>query len=212
MVRQVRDGLGRFFGFHASLLYWIGGWVGNVAIAVAATGYLSIFFPVLKGTMAAGAVHARCDLADGVHQSARCAARDGLRGRHAADRPAARARRGGARLVRLRSRGVPGVLERQRSLRCAGDPGDLLADLLGLRRRRERVGGRGRGAQPGARRAHRDDGWRGAGGVGVPGRVAGHQRAAAGGRHWRRPARRSRTPPRAGSGPRRRRWWPAARC
>ncbi len=54
MVRQVRDGLGRFFGFHASLLYWIGGWVGNVAIAVAATGYLSIFFPILKGTMAAG--------------------------------------------------------------------------------------------------------------------------------------------------------------
>jgi len=53
MVRQVRDGLGRFFGFHASLLYWIGGWVGNVAIAVAATGYLSIFFPVLKGTTAA---------------------------------------------------------------------------------------------------------------------------------------------------------------
>jgi len=54
MVRQVRDALGRFFGFHASLLYWIGGWVGNVAIAVAATGYLSIFFPALKGTMAAG--------------------------------------------------------------------------------------------------------------------------------------------------------------
>ncbi|MDH5275879.1 MAG: amino acid permease [Gammaproteobacteria bacterium] len=53
MVRQVRDGLGRFFGFHTSLLYWVGGWVGNVAIAVAATGYLSIFFPVLKGTTAA---------------------------------------------------------------------------------------------------------------------------------------------------------------
>ncbi|MEO8445744.1 MAG: amino acid permease, partial [Gammaproteobacteria bacterium] len=55
MVRQVRDGLGRFFGFHASLLYWVGGWVGNVAIAVAATGYLSVFFPMLKGTLAAGA-------------------------------------------------------------------------------------------------------------------------------------------------------------
>ncbi|MEO8225110.1 MAG: amino acid permease [Gammaproteobacteria bacterium] len=55
MVRQVRDGLGRFFGFHASLLYWVGGWVGNVAIAVAATGYLSVLFPVLKGTLAAGA-------------------------------------------------------------------------------------------------------------------------------------------------------------
>jgi arginine:agmatine antiporter len=54
MVRQVRDGLGRFFGFHASLLYWVGGWVGNVAIAVAATGYLSIFFPTLKATLPAG--------------------------------------------------------------------------------------------------------------------------------------------------------------
>jgi arginine:agmatine antiporter len=54
MVRQVRDGLGRFFGFHASLLYWVGGWVGNVAIAVAATGYLSIFFPTLQATLPAG--------------------------------------------------------------------------------------------------------------------------------------------------------------
>jgi arginine:agmatine antiporter len=51
MVRQVRDGLGRFFGFHASLLYWAGGWIGNVAIAVAGTGYLSIFFPGLKDTL-----------------------------------------------------------------------------------------------------------------------------------------------------------------
>ncbi|MEO8225434.1 MAG: amino acid permease [Gammaproteobacteria bacterium] len=53
MVRQVRDGLGRFFGFHASLLYWVGGWVGNVAIAVAGTGYLSTFFPALKGPLPA---------------------------------------------------------------------------------------------------------------------------------------------------------------
>ena len=51
MVRQVRDGLGRFFGYHASLLYWVGGWVGNVAIAVAGTGYLSTFFPGLKGAL-----------------------------------------------------------------------------------------------------------------------------------------------------------------
>jgi arginine:agmatine antiporter len=53
MVEQVRDGLGRFFGFHASLLYWVGGWVGNGAIAVAGTGYLAIFFPALKGTVPA---------------------------------------------------------------------------------------------------------------------------------------------------------------
>lgn len=59
MVQQVRDGLGRFFGFQASLLYWIAGWVGNVAVALAATGYLSIFFPELKGTLPA----ALCSLA-----------------------------------------------------------------------------------------------------------------------------------------------------
>lgn len=53
MVRQVRDGLGRFFGFHASVLYWVSGWVGNVAIALAGTGYLSVFFPELRGAVPA---------------------------------------------------------------------------------------------------------------------------------------------------------------
>ncbi len=53
MVQQVRDGLGRFFGFHASLLYWVAGWIGNVAVALAATGYLSIFFPVIKNPVPA---------------------------------------------------------------------------------------------------------------------------------------------------------------
>ncbi len=42
------DGLGRFFGFQASLAYWAGNWVGNVAISLAATGYLAHFFPVLR--------------------------------------------------------------------------------------------------------------------------------------------------------------------
>ncbi|WP_282008278.1 amino acid permease [Brevundimonas aveniformis] len=40
--------LGRFFGYQTSLAYWAGNWVGNVAIALAATGYLAHFFPVLK--------------------------------------------------------------------------------------------------------------------------------------------------------------------
>lgn len=53
LVQQVRDGMGRFFGFQASLLYWIAGWVGNVAVALAATGYLSIFFPELKDPLPA---------------------------------------------------------------------------------------------------------------------------------------------------------------
>jgi arginine:agmatine antiporter len=50
LVQQVRDGLGRFFGFQTSLLYWFGCVLGNVAIAVAATGYLATFVPVLKQT------------------------------------------------------------------------------------------------------------------------------------------------------------------
>lgn len=42
------QGLGRFFGYLASWAYWAGNWVGNAAIAVAATGYMAHFFPVLK--------------------------------------------------------------------------------------------------------------------------------------------------------------------
>ncbi|WP_426040939.1 amino acid permease [Brevundimonas sp. TWP2-3-4b1] len=41
------QGLGRFFGYQASLAYWVGNWVGNVAIAVAATGYMAFFVPML---------------------------------------------------------------------------------------------------------------------------------------------------------------------
>ena len=41
------QGLGRFFGYTASLAYWAGCWIGNAAIAVAAVGYLAHFFPVL---------------------------------------------------------------------------------------------------------------------------------------------------------------------
>ena len=46
------EGLGRFFGYQASLAYWAAGWVGNCAIAVAATGYLAYFFPALEGRWA----------------------------------------------------------------------------------------------------------------------------------------------------------------
>ena len=41
------QGLGRFFGYQASVAYWVGNWVGNVAIAVAATGYMAFFVPML---------------------------------------------------------------------------------------------------------------------------------------------------------------------
>ncbi|MGH6949728.1 MAG: amino acid permease [Vitreimonas sp.] len=52
MVRQVSGALGSFFGFQASFLYWLSGWIGNGAIAVTATSYLSVFFPVLREPVA----------------------------------------------------------------------------------------------------------------------------------------------------------------
>lgn len=41
-------GLGNLAGFQTAYTYWINAWVGNAAIALAAMGYLSVFFPVLS--------------------------------------------------------------------------------------------------------------------------------------------------------------------
>ncbi|HEV2081967.1 MAG TPA: amino acid permease [Brevundimonas sp.] len=41
-------GLGRFFGFHVAIAFWTACLVGNVAVAVAATGYLAYFWPMLR--------------------------------------------------------------------------------------------------------------------------------------------------------------------
>ena len=46
-------GLGRFFGYQTALAFWTACLVGNVAIAVATTGYLGFFWPVLKEPVAA---------------------------------------------------------------------------------------------------------------------------------------------------------------
>ena len=54
-VAYAGEGLGRFFGFQAGWLYWISCWVGDVAIAVAVTGYLTVFLPVLHAPPAAAA-------------------------------------------------------------------------------------------------------------------------------------------------------------
>ncbi|MGH7027855.1 amino acid permease [Brevundimonas sp.] len=43
-----RRGLGRFLGYQTGLAYWAACLSGNVALAVAGTGYLAFFFPVLK--------------------------------------------------------------------------------------------------------------------------------------------------------------------
>ncbi len=45
------DSLGPYMGFQTSAIYWVSCWLGNVAIALAATGYLATFFPVLSGPL-----------------------------------------------------------------------------------------------------------------------------------------------------------------
>jgi len=40
--------LGPYFGFQASALYWLSCWIGNIAIAVAAIGYLAHFLPAFN--------------------------------------------------------------------------------------------------------------------------------------------------------------------
>jgi len=44
-----QHGFGRFIGFQTAYSYWVALWVGNAAIALAAVGYLAVFFPVLLG-------------------------------------------------------------------------------------------------------------------------------------------------------------------
>lgn len=39
-----RDFLGPYVGFQTNYVYWFGNWIGNIAIAVAAVGYLAEFF------------------------------------------------------------------------------------------------------------------------------------------------------------------------
>lgn len=44
-----RAAYGDFIGFQVAYCYWIAVWVGNAAIVVAFVGYLSVFWPGLKG-------------------------------------------------------------------------------------------------------------------------------------------------------------------
>ncbi len=46
-VAYAGTALGPYIGFQATVLYWICAWVGNMAIALAAVGYLATFFPAL---------------------------------------------------------------------------------------------------------------------------------------------------------------------
>src|SRR5438093_937637 len=44
-----RDFLGPYAGFQTNYVYWFGNWIGNIAIAVAAVGYLAVFIPAIDG-------------------------------------------------------------------------------------------------------------------------------------------------------------------
>tara|TARA_R110002051_G_scaffold140230_2_gene213023 strand:+ start:124 stop:510 length:387 start_codon:yes stop_codon:yes gene_type:complete len=44
----VEKGLGRFTGYVTIIAYWLANVAGIVGIAVAAVGYLAVFFPVLR--------------------------------------------------------------------------------------------------------------------------------------------------------------------
>jgi arginine:agmatine antiporter len=44
-----RDTFGNYIGFVSNYAYWFGNWIGNVAIALVVTGYLSQLWPWLEG-------------------------------------------------------------------------------------------------------------------------------------------------------------------
>ncbi len=52
LVRYPADALHPAFGFLSWSAYWVAAWVGNVAIAIAAVGYLAVFLPGLIGPVA----------------------------------------------------------------------------------------------------------------------------------------------------------------
>ncbi|MEA1675893.1 amino acid permease [Nitrospirillum sp. BR 11163] len=51
LTGYVRVGLGAPLGFQAAFLYWVSTWFGNVAIALAVTGYLAALLPALKAPL-----------------------------------------------------------------------------------------------------------------------------------------------------------------
>jgi arginine:agmatine antiporter len=53
-----RDFLGPYAGFQTNYIYWFGNWVGNIAIAVAAVGYLAELVPNIDGPPASTIVTA----------------------------------------------------------------------------------------------------------------------------------------------------------
>lgn len=51
----VRKAFGPYLGYQTNAVYWLAGWVGNIAMAVVGVGYLAYFFPFLKDPYTAAA-------------------------------------------------------------------------------------------------------------------------------------------------------------
>jgi len=48
LIAHVREGTGAFFGFQATILYWISAILGNISLAMVGAGYLGVFLSALK--------------------------------------------------------------------------------------------------------------------------------------------------------------------
>jgi len=70
-----RDFLGPYAGFQTNYVYWFGNWIGNIAIAVAATGYLAELVPAIAGPSAS--VIATLPVGRHRRRSGHCRARPG---------------------------------------------------------------------------------------------------------------------------------------
>ena len=49
----VKKAFGPYMGYQTNTVYWLAGWIGNIAMAVVGVGYLAYFFPFLKDPMMA---------------------------------------------------------------------------------------------------------------------------------------------------------------
>jgi arginine:agmatine antiporter len=49
----VKKAFGEYMGFQTNAVYWLAGWIGNIAMAVVGVGYLAFFFPFLKDPLMA---------------------------------------------------------------------------------------------------------------------------------------------------------------
>ena len=112
-----RDFLGPYVGFQTNYIYWFGNWIGNIAIAVAAVGYLAEFFPSISQPPAERLRYRGGDLAAHLRQHPGSAG--GRRARDLDHEPGADPDPGHRvpGLVLVRRRDLPRRLERERRLR-----------------------------------------------------------------------------------------------